>query len=147
MERKVGECYRWKHLDNVLKGDSCSFSHDGASGNRYDQRQEGPSSSPAPKAQTQTGGKKPSTVSDLRGESPSVTGGRISCRHFLRGKRTNPSCNRWNPPVCLNYNSESGCTCGDKCRFRHTEVDGQPGKKSKKSGGKKSVALLKESIQ
>ena len=37
------------------------------------------------------------------------------------------------PPVCLNYKSESGCTCGDKCRFRNVEADGQPSKKSKKS--------------
>ena len=36
---------------------------------------------------------------------------------------------------------------GDKCRFRHVEVDVQPGKKSKKSGGKGSVAFLKESRQ
>ena len=47
--------------------------------------------------------------------------------------------------MCLNYKSESGCTYGEKCRFRHTEADGQPSKKSKQSGGKGSVALLKDS--
>ena len=55
---------------------------------------------------------------------------------FLRGKSTYPSCNFWHPPVCLNYKSESGCKHGDKCRFRHVEADGQPSKKSKKSGVK-----------
>ena len=35
----------------------------------------------------------------------------------------------------------------EKCRFRHAEVDGQPSKKSKKSGVQGSVALLKESKQ
>ena len=49
--------------------------------------------------------------------------------------------------VCLNHKSESGCKYGDKCRFRHTEVDGQPSTKSKKGGGKVSVALLKKSFQ
>ena len=41
--------------------------------------------------------------------------------------------------------TESGCKFGDKCLFRHTETDRLPSSKSKKSGGKGSVALLKES--
>ena len=45
------------------------------------------------------------------------------------------------------YKSESGCKFGDKCLFRHTEADGLPIKRSKKSDGKGSVASLKESIQ
>ena len=49
--------------------------------------------------------------------------------------------------MCQNYKSQSGCTFGDKCLFRNLEVDRQPNSKSKKSGGKGSVALLKESIQ
>ena len=49
------------------KGDSCSFSHDLASGNRRHQRQEAQSSSLAPKkVQTQTDGKKPSKGSGRR---------------------------------------------------------------------------------
>ena len=58
-------------------------------------------------------------------------------------KCTEPSCNSWHPPVCLNYKSESGCKYGDKCQFRHDEADGEPSKKSRKG----SVALLKDSIQ
>ena len=42
---------------------------------------------------------------------------------------------------------ESGCTYGDKCRFRHVEADGQPSKKSKKRGVKGSVATSKGSVQ
>ena len=41
--------------------------------------------------------------------------------------------------------TESGCKFGDKCLFRHTETDRLSSSKSKKSGGKGSVALLKES--
>ena len=47
----------------------------------------------------------------------------------------------------LPYKSESGFTCGEKCRFRHFEVDGQPSKESQKSGVKGSGALLNESRQ
>ena len=46
-----------------------------------------------------------------------------------------------------NYKSESGGTYGVKCLFRQTEADRKPSKKSKKSGGQGSVALLKESNQ
>ena len=49
--------------------------------------------------------------------------------------------------MCLNYKTESGCKHGEKCRFRHAEVHRQPGKKSKKSGVKGSVALLKASFE
>ena len=145
MERRVGECCQWKSIAQCSKGDSCSFSHYGAPGNRCGHRQKGQSSSPAPKAQTQTDAKQPSKGSGLRGECPSGTGGRIVCRNFLRRKCTNPSCNYWHLPVCLNHKSESGCKYGDKCRFRHAEVDGQPRTKSKKSCGKR-ISCLTEGV-
>ena len=85
MDRKVGECYQWKAIGHCSKGDSCSFSHDRAPGNMRDQRQEGQSSSPAPKANSQTDGKIPSKSSgSRRGASYSGTRGRIPCRNFLR---------------------------------------------------------------
>ena len=49
--------------------------------------------------------------------------------------------------MCLDYKSDKGCKYGDKCRFRHVEVDVQPSKKSKKSGVTGSVAFFLESIQ
>ena len=86
MERKVGECYQWETIGQCSKGDSCSFSHDLASGSRRDQRREGQSSSLIPKEKAQTDGKIPSKSSGRRGESLSGTRGRIPCRHFLRRK-------------------------------------------------------------
>ena len=103
----------------------------------------GESSSPAPRAQAQTDGKKPSKGSGRRRESPSGKGGRIA----FRRKCTNPSCSYWRPPVCLNNKPELGCKYGETFRFRHAEVDGQPSKKSKKCDAKRSVASLKESFQ
>ena len=66
---------------------------------------------------------------------------------FFNSQCTIPSCNFWHLPVCLNHKSESGCKYGDKCRFRHVEADAQPSEKSKKSGVKGSVALLRESFR
>ena len=106
-------------------------------------RQEGQSFSPAPKAKAQTDRRIPSKSSGRRGRSRSGTRG----RNFFGRKCTNPSCDHWHPPACLNYKSVSGCTYGEKCRFRHAEADGQPSRQSKKSGVKGSVALLQESIQ
>ena len=47
--------------------------------------------------------------------------------------------------MCQNYKSETGCICGEKCRFRHVEAEERPSKKTKKGGAKGSVALSKES--
>ena len=58
----------------------------------------------------------------------------------------NSSRNYWHPPVCLNYESVTGCAYGKKCRFRH-EAEEKPSKTSKKCGGMGSVALLQESTQ
>ena len=92
------------------------------------------SSSLVPNAKAQIDGKIPSKGTTNRGESPEES---VRIRHVICGTLTE----------CYNYKSECGCTYGDKSRFRDVEADGQPSKKSKKSGGKGSVALLKESIQ
>ena len=63
VERKVGESCQWKATGQYSRGDSCSFIHGSNRG------QKAQSSSPAPKAQTQTDGRKPSRGFGLRGES------------------------------------------------------------------------------
>ena len=42
VDRKVGECYQWKTIGQCSKGDSCSFSHDPATGNRRDEKDNRP---------------------------------------------------------------------------------------------------------
>ena len=89
------------------------------------QRQEGQSSSLAPKAQAQTDGKKPSNCSGLRGEpfwnkrEDSVPKfpweNSVRIRHVIFGTLS----------VCLTYKSESGSTYGEKCRFRHIKAEGK----------------------
>ena len=51
----------------------------------------------------------------------------------------NPSCKFWHPPVFRKYKSEEGCVHGDKCHL--------PSKKSRKSGAKGPVAIVKEFTQ
>ena len=46
----------------------------------------------------------------------------------------NPSCKFWHPLVCLNYKSEKGCACSNKCHIRHLEAEGKHNKMSRKGG-------------
>ena len=145
VERKVGECYQWKASGQCSKGDSCSFSHDPACGNRRDQRREGQSSSPspAPKAQAQTDRKIPSKSSGRRRESPSGRRGKIPCRYFLRSEVYEPVL------PCVSITSlNQGAHMAKNADSNTLRLMGlQQSKKSKKSGVKGSVALVKESIQ
>ena len=94
------------------------------------------------RAPTHTDGGKHYIFPSPRGVGPSGLKGKRPCEKFHGGTCAEPSCDFWHPPVCLNYLSESGCKCGDKCKFPHTEAGGQPSKKSKKVGAKGSVAVL-----
>ena len=106
----------------------------------------GRSSSPASnsKAKQTDGEGQQSSNESCNEEESSLEKSEIPCRFkFCK----NLSCKFWHPPLCQNYNSEEGCTYGDKCRFRHVEAEEKPSKKSKKGGAKGSVAISKESIQ
>ena len=67
----------------------------------------------------------------------------ISCKFGARCK--NPSCNCGHPPMCHNYETETGCTYGNRCFFRQSDAEEAPSNKSKKESAKGSVASLKES--
>ena len=65
--RRVGECYQWKANGQCSKGDSCSFRHEPAYGQRC---AGGPKEQSCLKAKAQTDGKIPSKSSISAGESP-----------------------------------------------------------------------------
>ena len=136
----MGECYQWEAIGQCSKGDSCSFSHDPASEKR-DKKDILPLLHR--KRRHKLTGRYPQKFRPQTSE----TRRKIPCRNFTWRKCTYPSCNFWHPPVCLNFKSALGCTYGEKCLFRHVEAEGQPSKKSKKSGVKGSVALSEESVQ
>ena len=79
VERKVGECYKWKAIGQCSKGDSCSFSHDRASGDRCDHNRPHLHQ----KRRHRLTERYPQKSSGRRGESPSGTRGRIPYRHYL----------------------------------------------------------------
>ena len=77
-------------------------------------------------------------------ESPSGRMFRLPCKDYLKGTCNNSLCEKWHPPECLFYKSESGCRFGEKCSYAHRQVDEQPSKRSKKNGDKSTVAMLKK---
>ena len=68
----------------------------------------------------------------------------MPCKDHLKRTCANPSCEKWHSSECSFYKSAEGCKFGDKCAFAHRRVEEQPTKKSKRSGNKSAVALLKE---
>ena len=68
---------------------------------------------------------------------------RLPCKDYFKGTCTTPFCGKWHPPECLFYKSENGCRFGEKCSYAHRQVDEHPSKRSKKSGDKSAVAMLK----
>ena len=72
---------------------------------------------------------------------------RLPCKDYFKGTCTNSVCEKWHPPECLFYKTESGCRCGEKCSYAHRQVEEQPSKKVKKNGDKSAVAMLKSTRQ
>ena len=72
---------------------------------------------------------------------------RLPCKDYLKGTCTNSFCEKWHPPECLFYKSESGCRIDEKCSHAHRQVEEQPGKRSKKNGDKNAVVMLKSTRQ
>ena len=73
----------------------------------------------------------------------------LDCRERITSKELAQLhfCEKRNPPECLFYKSENGCTFGDKCSRAHRQVDEQPTKKSKNNGDKIAVSILKNTRQ
>ena len=132
VDRKVGGSFQWKTNGECSKGDSCSFSHQSATGNSGGvHRRKRPSSSPAPssKAKAYEGGEKSSKTSGNRDESSSDKRSKIPCRNR---NCNNPSCSYWHPPVRQNYKSETGCIFGNKCFFDMLRQMRSPAKSQRK---------------
>ena len=135
-QRIPGDCWQWKANGQCVKGDNSSFRHD------INKRGKLTQSSTSPRSFMRQNERNAS-----RTRSPS---GRMSwwpCKDYLKGTCTNSFCEKWHPPECLFYKSESGCRLWEKCSHAHRQVDEQPSKRSKKNGDKSAVALLKKNEQ
>ena len=139
VEERIGGCCQWKAKGQCSKGDACSFRHKDSRRGKAAQ-----SSSPTPRPQTQNDGRRPSkgnaslqAVVHQEGEIKNRT------KLISRGICTYALCQYWRPHVCQNFKSASGCEFRDKCLFRHTEVDSQPRKNSRRKSQNIWVAYSK----
>ena len=69
---------------------------------------------------------------------------RWPCKDYLKGTCNNSFCEKWHPPECWFYKTNSGCRFVEKCSYAHRQVDEQPTKRSKKNDDKSAVAILKK---
>ena len=142
MERKVGECYHWKAIGQCSKGDSCSFIHDLSVWKQT-------------RSETKRSVPLCAKFEGTRLTERNHPKGQASGRKSFWKRRSN--CVPKFPWVKESVRTRHVIICTLPCvsitslnQDAHADsdtFDGQPRKKSKKSGGKGPVALLKESIQ
>ena len=157
-KRKTGECFQWKANGSCSKGDSCSFLHSRASGNRKTLVEEVKNArlsslKPAVDNERRRKGKEQASSSvptgkgqtdDKRSTSPEArpsTGAKIPCLWGTRCKRS--SCDCRHLPVCRNYKSGNRCIHGSDCLYPHAGGE-KPSKKSKNERTHGADAILKE---
>ena len=140
-QRTLGDCWQWEANWQCSQGDTCSYGHD------FNKRAKLTQPNPSPSSSMQQNERNASRTRSPRGKSPSGRMSRWPCKDCLKGTCTNSSCEKWHPPECVFYKSESGCRFGEKCSYAHRQVDERPSKRSKKNGDKSAVAMLKEHEQ
>ena len=99
---------------------------------------------PSPNSFMQQSERNASRTRSPRGKSPSGRMSRWPCKDYLKGTCTNSFCEKWHPPECLFYKTESGYRFGEKCSYSHRQVEEQPRERSKNNGDKSAVAMLKK---
>ena len=100
----LGDCWQWEANGQCSKGDNCSF--------RHDTNKRAKSTQPNPSPSFLSCGRMRENASRTRsprGKSPSGRMSRWPCKGYLKGTCTNSFCEKWHPPECLFYKSESGC--------------------------------------
>ena len=122
-QKSLGDCWQWKANGQCSKGDNCSFPYD------TNKRAKSTQSNPSPRSPTQQSVKNASRTRSPGGRSPSGKMARPPCKDYLKGTCTTPFCEKWHPPECLFYKTESGCRLGEKCSYAHRQVEEQPSKR------------------
>ena len=109
-----------------------------------DKRGKSSPSNPSQNSFMQQSERKPSRTRSPRRKSPRGRMSRWPCKDYLRVTCNNSFCERWHPPECSFYKTQSGCRFGEKCSYAHRQVDEQPTKRSKTNNDKCAVAMLKK---
>ena len=136
-QRTLGDCWQWKPNGQCSKGDNCSFRHD------MNKRAKLTQPNPSPRSSTRQSVRNASRTRRPGGRSSNGKMSRLPCKDYFKGNCTTRFCEKWHPPECLFYKSEHRCRFGEKCSSAHRQVDEQPSQRSKKSGDKSAVAMLK----
>ena len=122
-QRSLGDCWQWKAHGQCSKGNNCSFRHD------LNKRAKSTQPNSSPRSSTQQSVKNASRTRSPRVRSPSGEMARLPFKDYLKGTCTTPFCEKWHPPECFFYKSESGCRCWEKCSYAHTaRLMNSPGK-------------------
>ena len=146
VEGGKGICYQFKEKGQCSQADRCSFRPE-----TQDRAQKPEHTAATPSESTVSRGRSVSRKRSIRGKSNHGSILRQQCTYYLRGACTRTLCEYWHPPECKFFQSETGCTVGDKCLFPHYKVDEQPNKRRKKSdfpkrresNDKNAVAIVK----
>ena len=121
-QRTLGDCWQWEANGQCSKGDSCSFRHD------INKRAKSTQPNCSPSSSTRQNGRNASRTRSPRGKSPSGRMYRWPCKDYLKGTCTNSFCEKWRPPECLFYKSESGCRIGESALIRFARLKNSPAK-------------------
>ena len=100
-KRTPGDCWQWKANGQCSEGDNCSFRHD------INKRAKTTQPNLSPSSSTRQNERNASRTRSPRGKSPSGRMSRWPCKDYLKGTCTNSFCEKWHPPGCLFYKSES----------------------------------------
>ena len=109
-QRVLGDCWQWEFNGQCSWGDNCSFHHD------INKRGKLTQPNPHPSSFIRQNERNASKTWRPRGKkSPSGRMSRWICKDYFRGTCNNSFCEKWHPPECLFYKSESGFQFAEKC--------------------------------
>ena len=128
---KTGECFKWKANGSCSKGDSGSFLHSRASGNRETSAEEVKNTGASDlkpvvnnEQRRKCKGQASSSVPTGKGQTDATsreagpaTGAKIPCLLVVRCRH---------PPVCRDYKSGNIFIYGNSCLYRHADGEEKP---------------------
>ena len=100
-QRTLGDSWQWKANGQCYKGDNCSFRHE------MNKRAKSTQPNPSPSSFVRQNVRNASRTRSPRGKSPSGRKSRWPCKDYLKGNCTNSFCEKWHPPECLFYKSQT----------------------------------------
>ena len=125
-QRSLGDWWQWRANEQCSKRDNCCFRHD------TNKHAKSTQPNPSLRSSTQQSVKNASRTRSPRGRSPSGKMARLPCKDYPKGTCTTPFCEKWHPPECLFYKSESGCRFGKSALVHTARLMNNPAKSLKR---------------